>query len=110
MWSYVVSYLPRRSRSWISSVDRMVIFFIELLLFCFSISNHSTRIFVAIMSVLVAALIGWGVWTAWESEEDEDEVWEKSLAVFRRTHVALFERVKKFIHFTLPVSQMTASH
>ena len=80
----------------------MVIFFIALLLFCFSISNAPTRIFVAIMSVLMAALIGWGVWTAWESEEDEDEVWEKSLAVFRRTRVALFKRVKKFISFHTP--------
>ena len=54
------------------------------------------------MSVLMAALIGWGVWTAWESEEDEDEVWEKSLAVFRRTRVALFKRVKKLISFHTP--------
>ena len=51
------------------------------------------------MSVLVAALIGWGVWTAWESENYEDEVWEKSLAVFRRTRAALFGRVKEFILF-----------
>jgi hypothetical protein len=77
----------------------MVIFFIALLLFCFSISNAPTRIFVAMMSVLMVALMGWGIWTAWESEDDEDEVWEKSLAVFRRTRVALFERVTKFISF-----------
>ncbi|KAH9985510.1 hypothetical protein BJV77DRAFT_113135 [Russula vinacea] len=90
------------SLPWALLMWSMVIFFIALLLFCFSISNAPTRIFVAIMSVLMAALIGWGVWTAWESEEDEDEVWEKSLAVFRRTRVALFKRVKKFISFHTP--------
>ena len=78
MWSYVIFCLPRRCTRFTSIKfllgDRMVIFFIALLLFCFSISNVPTRIFVAMMSVLMAALIGWGVWTAWESEEDEGSV------------------------------------
>ena len=34
-------------------------FSIALLLFCFSISNPSTRISVAVTAVMVAALIGW---------------------------------------------------
>ena len=45
-------------------------FSIALLLFCFSISNPSTRIFVAVTSVMVAALIGWCIRNAWESSED----------------------------------------
>jgi uncharacterized membrane protein YccC len=73
----------------------MVIFFIALLLLCFSISNLPTRVFVTIMSVLMGALIGWCIWLAWESREDE-RVWQDSLAVLRRTRTALFRRVKKF--------------
>jgi hypothetical protein len=87
----------------------MVIFFIALLLFCFKISNVSTRIFVAMMSVLVATLIGWCIRTAWESSDDDD-VWENSLAVLRRTRVALFKRVKEFIPFhtrRVPVDRIT---
>jgi len=74
-------------------VDRMVIFFIALLLFCFRISNLATRICVSIMSTLVAALILWCIWTAWESTESED-VRRDSLIVFRRTRSNLFKRVK----------------
>lgn len=51
------------------------------------------------MSVLMVTLIGWGIRTAWESNEDEDEVWEKSLVVLRRTRSALFDRVKEVIPF-----------
>ena len=72
----------------------MVIFFIALLLFCFSISNVSTRIFVAISSVILATLIGWCIRTAWKTTEGED-VWPNSLVVLRRTPGVLFERVKK---------------
>jgi xanthine/uracil permease len=75
----------------------MVIFFIALLLLCFSISNLSTRIFVAIMSVLVGALIGWCIWLAWESTEEVD-VWQDSLVVLRRTRATLFRRVKKIFN------------
>jgi hypothetical protein len=77
-----------------------VTFFIALLLFCFSISNASTRIFVAIISAFMATLIGLSIWTTWESTEDGDgDVWQNSLVVFRRTRHALFEGVKKFIPF-----------
>ena len=76
----------------------MGIFFIALLLFSFSISNIQTRIFVAIMSVFMATLIGWCIRTSWESNEDYD-VWEKSVVVLRRTLRALFERVKEFNPF-----------
>ncbi|KAH9989672.1 hypothetical protein BJV77DRAFT_1069397 [Russula vinacea] len=88
------------SLPWALLMWSMVIFFIALLLFCFSISNHSTRIFVAMMSVLIATLIGWCIWTSWDSkEDDEDDVWESSLAVFRRARVTLFGRVKEIIPY-----------
>jgi uncharacterized membrane protein YccC len=76
----------------------MVMFSIALLLFCFTISNVATRIFVAIMSVLVATLIGWCIRTSWDLVED-DEVWEKSMIVLRRTGGILFERVMRFKPF-----------
>ena len=76
----------------------MVLFFIALLLFCFSISNSATRFCVTIMSVLVAALIIWCIWTAWESTEGED-VWRDSLIVLRRTRSNVFKRVKDFNPF-----------
>ena len=101
MWSYVISCLFRgctRFTFMKSLLDRMVIFFVALLLFCFSISNVSTRIFVTISSVLVITLIGWCIRIIRQSTEDED-VWQKSLAVLRRTRGALFERVKNFNPF-----------
>jgi hypothetical protein len=87
-----------------------VIFFIALLLFCFSISNILSRIFIAIVSVLVITLIIWSIRTAWDSAEHNDDVWYKSLVVFRRARVALFERVKEFIPFhtrRVPVDRIT---
>ncbi|KAI0250647.1 hypothetical protein BJV78DRAFT_1283069 [Lactifluus subvellereus] len=59
MWSYVVlrpqDFLPHIYRiSHASVVDRMVLFFIALLLLCFTISNTSTRIFVSVTSVMMA--------------------------------------------------------
>lgn len=44
-------------------------FSVALLLFCFSISNPSTRVFVAVTSVIVAALICWCIKSFWESSE-----------------------------------------
>ena len=85
---------------------RMVIFFVALLLFCFTISNILTRIFVAISSVLLATLIGWCIWTAWESAEDED-IWPDTLAVLRRTRGILFERVKELNPFCTHSSRVS---
>ena len=71
----------------------MVIFFVALLLFCFSISNSPTRIIVAISSVVLVTLVGWSVWLAWETTEN-DEIWQSSMSAFRRTFRDLSERVK----------------
>jgi hypothetical protein len=73
-------------------------FFIALLLFCFEISNLATRISVSIMSALVAALVIWCIWTAWEYTESV-YVWRDSLVVFQRTRSNLFKRVKDFKPF-----------
>ena len=45
-------------------------FSVALLLFCFSISNPLTRVFVAVTSVIVAALICWCIKSFWESGEE----------------------------------------
>jgi hypothetical protein len=82
------------------SLDRIVIFFIALLLLCFTISNTSTRGFVTIMSTLVAALIMWCIWTAWESTGDHD-VWRKSLTALRRTHGDVSKSVKELFQDVL---------
>ena len=75
----------------------MVIFFIALLLFCFSISNRATRIAVSIMSVFVAVLIIWCIRTAWETTGED--VWRDNLNVFRRARGNLFKYVKDFNPF-----------
>ena len=72
----------------------MVIFFIALLLLCFTISNTSTRGFVAVMSTLITALVMWCIRTAWESTDDFD-VWHNNLVALRRTRDSLYNRVKK---------------
>ena len=100
MWSYVISCLFRRYTRFTFMkfpLNRMVIFLVALLLFCFSISNVSTRIFVAISSVLVITLIGWCIRIIRQSTEDN--VWQNSLVVLRRTPGALFERIKYFNPF-----------
>ena len=76
------------------SLDRMVIFSIALLLLCFTISNISTRIFVTVMTALIAPLIMWCIRTAWDSTDDFD-VWHNNLFALRRTRDSLFKRVKE---------------
>ncbi|KAH8987898.1 hypothetical protein EDB92DRAFT_1801018 [Lactarius akahatsu] len=66
------------SLPWALLMWAMVMFSIALLLFCFSISNLSTRTFVTVTSVMVAALIGWCIRSAWESS-DERGAWLSSL-------------------------------
>jgi len=82
------------------SLDRMVMFFIALLLLCFTISNTSTRIFVAVVSMLVAALIMWCVRTAWKPTKNDD-AWRQSLVVLRRTRGNVSKNVKEFAQHVL---------
>lgn len=69
-------------------------FFVALLIFSFNISNVSTRVFVATLSVILATLIGWCIWTARKSTEN-DSIWKTSTVVFGRTARVLFKPVKK---------------
>ncbi len=75
-----------------------MIFFIALLLLCFTISNTATIISVSIMSALVVSLVIWCIRTSWESTEGED-VWRDSLVVFKRARGNLLERVMEFNPF-----------
>jgi hypothetical protein len=74
--------------------NRMVTFFIALLLFCFTISNTSTRAFVAVISVIVAVLIVWCIQLARISTQDL-YVWHNSKLVLRRTRNDLVKRIKE---------------
>ncbi len=74
-------------------------FSIALLLFCFQISNLPTRIFVAITSVMVAALILWCVRSAWEST-DERGAWLSSASIVHAlSHV--YDARKEFLAMIL---------
>ena len=55
-------------------------FFVALLLVCFSNSNLSTRIFVAMTSVMVTFIVGWCILWSWRSG-DSGKVWFNSLLV-----------------------------
>jgi hypothetical protein len=81
--------------------DRMVIFSVALLLFCFTISNTSTRIATGTMSAVVAALVAWCIRTAWESG-DTRGVRQDSLLTLRREGDRLFARLKHFVLVLIP--------
>lgn len=55
---------------WALLMWAMVMFSVALLLFCLDISNPSTRIFVSVTSVMVAALIWWCIRSFRESSND----------------------------------------
>jgi hypothetical protein len=110
MWSYVIHYLSRRYSQpvftkfsplpRVAMVDRMVLFFIALLLSCFTHSNASTRISVGVMSVMVACLTVWSILTAWRSDADWEVLYYKYLFVLKRAGHRIFARVK---HFALSI-------
>ena len=81
----------------------MVTFFIALLLFCFTISNKSTRISVAVMSTLVVVLVVWSM-QALESELAK-EVFYHSLAVLRRSRHRFLPSFNRLFRTRAPVSQ-----
>ena len=80
--------------------NRMALFSIALLLFCFEISTPSIRISSAVTAVMVTALIGWCIRNAWESS-DERGAWIGRMVpyatrVLERVHDArddLFARI-----------------
>jgi len=82
-------------RAYDCTSDRMVVFFIGLMLLCFTISTTPTRAFVTATTIVLVSLVVWCIRTAWESTEDED-LWRNSLVVLRRTRDDLFRSVKQF--------------
>ncbi len=104
MWSYAFSYLPKRcsiSRNPLLS-GRTVIFSVAMLLFCFTISNTSTRIASATMSAVIVALVAWYTRTAWESGDGRG-VGQDSLLTLRRAGGRLFARLKHFVLMLIPL-------
>ena len=77
-------------------MDRIAIFFIAALLFCFTVSNTLTRSIVAVMSVLVVVIIICCIRISWEPTEDYD-LWHRCLTTLRRTRDDLFQRVKESV-------------
>jgi len=85
------------SLPWALLMWSMVVFFIALLLLCFTISNVATRIFVGFISVLMSGLIMWCIRSTWESGYDEyASLWRDSLAAMRRTHRDFIGYMKQF--------------
>ncbi|KAH9050808.1 hypothetical protein EDB87DRAFT_1168343 [Lactarius vividus] len=70
------------SLPWALLMWSMMSFFVALLLFCFCISNASTRIFVAVTSVVVAVLVVWCIQNTWGSTGDAMEAWFSGLLPF----------------------------
>ncbi|KAI9458587.1 hypothetical protein BJY52DRAFT_412734 [Lactarius psammicola] len=99
------------SLPWALLMWAMVMFSIALLLLCFSISNLSTRIFVSVTSVMVAALIGWCIRSAWESS-DERGAWlnslppsvTRALGHVRTTYHRVFTSINTRLHRENPSS------
>ena len=52
-----------------NTADRMLMFFIALFLYCFSISNLRSRISIASISAVMLAFFLACVWTIWESSD-----------------------------------------
>ncbi|KAH8987915.1 hypothetical protein EDB92DRAFT_1104549 [Lactarius akahatsu] len=66
------------SLPWALLMWSMMSFFVALLLFCFCISNASTRIFVAVTSVVVAVLVVWCIQNT-QGSSDAMEAWFSGL-------------------------------
>ena len=99
MWSYVFSFFSECypwARVDAVSAARMIIFFIALLLFCFTISNTSTRISVALISVFAVSLVVWCIRTTSVATEGFS-VWHVSLVVLQRACKDHLRRVKQFV-------------
>jgi hypothetical protein len=89
MWSCVISCIPAfffmESRD---TPDRMLMFFIALFLFCWSISSHGSHIVIVSVSGVLLLLLWACVWTIWESS-DTWTVWRDGLRVPSRVSRAL---------------------
>jgi hypothetical protein len=100
MWSCVVprpqGFLPHiYGISRTSAVGRMVIFFIALLLLCFTISNTLTRIFTSVMAVMMVPPVVGCILVSRRSSDD-GELWHDSLVVLKRSRDRLIAPLKHF--------------
>ncbi|KAI9458568.1 hypothetical protein BJY52DRAFT_1212082 [Lactarius psammicola] len=66
------------SLPWALLMWAMVMFFIALMLVCFRISNLPTRVFIAVISVMVTVLVWWCILWSWRSG-DSGKLWYNSL-------------------------------
>jgi len=80
---------------WALLMWSMVIFFIALLLLCFTISNTSTCIFVSVMSVMMAPPVV-GCILICRRSSDDGELWHESLVVLKRSSDRLLACLKHF--------------
>ncbi|KAI0249201.1 hypothetical protein BJV78DRAFT_712637 [Lactifluus subvellereus] len=74
----------------------MMLFFIAPLLSCFTHSNASTRICVAVMSVTVACLTVCSILTTRRLDDDWEVLYYKHLLVLRRVGDRILASVKRF--------------
>ena len=72
--------------------DRMVTFFIALLLFSFCYSNILTRIIVAVASVMFSVLIAWCIQRAWESSDGREEWFHNLVPSIRRAFSHAYDK------------------
>ncbi|KAI0253090.1 hypothetical protein BJV78DRAFT_239576 [Lactifluus subvellereus] len=86
------------SLPWALLMWSMVLFFIGLLLSCFTHSNASTRISVAAMLGIVACLTVWSILTAWRSNDDWEVLFYKCRFVLKRAGDRILASMKRFAH------------
>ncbi|KAI0250650.1 hypothetical protein BJV78DRAFT_544493 [Lactifluus subvellereus] len=80
---------------WALLMWSMVIFFIALLLLCFTISNTSTRIFISVMSLVMTPPVVGCILVSRRSSDD-GELWHDSLVVLKRSGDRLLACLKHF--------------
>jgi hypothetical protein len=88
MWSCVICYIPTFLLWNHVTPDRMLMFYIALFLYCWSISTHGSHIVILSVSGVLFVFLWACVWTIWESS-DKWEVWRDGLRVRSRISRAL---------------------
>jgi hypothetical protein len=85
----------------------MVTFFIALLLFCFYISNMSTRIVVAVSSVIMTPPVIVCIVISWQTSDD-GALGRSSFTVLKCSGGRLFARLRQQIAY--PLTLLNAEH
>ncbi|KAH9051655.1 hypothetical protein EDB87DRAFT_1582345 [Lactarius vividus] len=95
------TYLNKNTHRIFGLEPMAIIFSLPWALLMWAISNLSTRIFVAVTSVMVAALIGWCIRSAWESGEERGAWLNSLLPSITRALGHVRARCRRTIDFTL---------